>query len=443
MSARPARRRRATQLRRRTAIRSRRAPLRVAVVTGTRAEYGLFRSTLTALRASDGCELQLVATGMHLLKRFGHTLDDIRRDGYAIAARVAMQRGNGSPTDQATGLARGIAGMARFFERSRTERVVVLGDRIEALAGALAAVATGRTLIHIHGGDVAPGDFDDKLRGAITQLADLHLPATPAAARRLIAMGAPRDHVHVVGAPGLDDLFVLGAITRRRAQSARQPHDEAGRRSGVSTGPQGGGAKTGRRYTPRQSKAARSTPPSSAPDTTAAAPAALILQHAYGRSEAVEQRVMSELLRVVARRGLRRRIILPNTDRGHRGVLRAIAAHARESRAGDVEVHRSLPRAEFLRALVAADVLVGNSSCGIIEAPVAGTPSVNVGGRQRGREVGGPTVIHAAESFAALTAALERALCIRRSRSMYRRGPYGGGGAGARIAHWVLVTNGG
>lgn len=347
---------------------------------------------------------------MHLLRRFGHTIDDIRRDGHPIAARIPMQRGDGSATDQAEGLARGVAAIARFFERSRTERAVVLGDRIEALAAAFAAVATGRTLVHIHGGDVAPGDFDDRLRAAITQLADLHLPATQAAARRVIAMGANRARVHVVGAPGLDDVFQLReSLPRRRALAPRAA----------------------------RARIARRAPLVPAPSRTA-----LIIQHAHGRSDSTEQRVMRDLLRAVASRGLCRTIIFPNSDRGHRGVLRAIDAHLRESPAGEVDVHRSLPRERFLRALVDAELLVGNSSCGLIEAPVVGTPSINVGDRQRGREPGGPGVFHAGESYAAIAAAIDDALPGKRARRCFRRGPYGRGGAGARIARWVLATLG-
>ena len=134
---------------------------RIAVVTGTRAEYGLLQSTMEAITARRGMQLQLVVTGMHLLRGFGHTIDIIRRDGWSIDAEVRMQRGSDTPTDQADGLARGIAGIAAYIERASTDVVVVLGDRIEALAGALAAVTTGRLVAHIHGGDRASGGSDD------------------------------------------------------------------------------------------------------------------------------------------------------------------------------------------------------------------------------------------------------------------------------------------
>ena len=162
---------------------------RVAVITGTRAEYGVLRSVMSTIADEPRLQLQTVVTGIHLLREFGHTVDTITRDGWRIDARVKMQEGSDEPLDQAVGLSRGVAGIARFLERARTDIVLVLGDRIEALAGALAAVTTGRVLAHIHGGDVAPGDFDDSQRHAITKLAHLHLAATRRSARRIIRMG--------------------------------------------------------------------------------------------------------------------------------------------------------------------------------------------------------------------------------------------------------------
>ncbi|MCH7705352.1 MAG: UDP-N-acetylglucosamine 2-epimerase, partial [Planctomycetes bacterium] len=153
---------------------------------------------MEAINRHRRLELQLAVTGMHLLRGFGHTVNEIKRDGWRIDARVRMQRGNDDPLDQALGLSRGIAGLARFFDAARTDVVLVLGDRIEAMAAALAAVSTGRILGHIHGGDVAPGDFDDSMRHAISKLAHVHFAATRASARRLVRMGESPQRVHHV-----------------------------------------------------------------------------------------------------------------------------------------------------------------------------------------------------------------------------------------------------
>jgi UDP-N-acetylglucosamine 2-epimerase (non-hydrolysing)/GDP/UDP-N,N'-diacetylbacillosamine 2-epimerase (hydrolysing) len=360
---------------------ARRKHRRIAVITGTRAEYGVLRSVLRAIDAHPRLELQLVATGMHLLRKFGHTVDDIRADGWRVDARVPMQTGRDDPIDQAAGLSRGVAGLARYFQRAGTDIVVVIGDRIEAMAGALAAVTTGRLLAHIHGGDVAPGDFDESLRHAITKLAHLHLTATRQSMRRVRRLGEPADRVFWVGAPGLDRLREITA-----------ENGTPRRRSGT----------------------------------------ALVVQHAYGRSAAQEEQVASNVLRATAEAGLKRLIVYPNSDRGHQGVVRAIERHAHEQPNGAVRVCRSLRRDDYLRALVTADVLVGNSSSGIIEAPFAGTPVVDVGGRQAGRQVGGTGVVHAEESLESIRRALRLALGSRPRRT--GRSVYGDGFAGQRIA---------
>ncbi|RMF75966.1 MAG: UDP-N-acetylglucosamine 2-epimerase (hydrolyzing), partial [Planctomycetota bacterium] len=197
---------------------------RIAVVTGTRAEYGLLRSVIAAIDAHPRLELQLVACGMHLLEPFGRTIDDIIADGWPIARAIRMQAGDDSFGDQAFGLARGVVGLAKLFEKSPPAIVVVLGDRIEAMAGALAGVTTGRLVAHIHGGDVAPGDFDESLRHAITKLANIHLAATKAAARRIARMGEPPESIHVVGAPGLDRIreILIEQTTQRAAGPTRR-----------------------------------------------------------------------------------------------------------------------------------------------------------------------------------------------------------------------------
>jgi GDP/UDP-N,N'-diacetylbacillosamine 2-epimerase (hydrolysing) len=361
---------------------------RVAVVTGTRAEYGLLCSTMDAIRKRRGLDLRVVVTGMHLLRKFGYTVRQIVDDGWPIAARVRMQAGDDHPTDQATGLSRGVAGIAKFLESDRTDIVVVLGDRIEAMAGALAAVTTGRRVAHIHGGDVAPGDFDDRLRHAITKLADVHLAATRKAAQRIIRMGEDPERVHHVGAPGLDRLLEL--VDRRR------------------------------------------------PRPRARGKSAIVLHHPCGRPASVERRVMTAVLRAVHDAKLGATIIHPNSDRGHEGIIAAIKAFTRRRDVTDFRVIRSIDRDTYLRMLIEADALIGNSSSGIIEAATAGTPVVNIGPRQRGRERSGRAVVDADESFASIRAALAAAL--RKRPIIGAATVYGDGHAGKRIADLLHTT---
>lgn len=366
---------------------SKRARRRVVVITGTRAEYGLLRSTMTAIDKHPRLELRVVVTGMHLLKKFGATAGAIERDCWKIAAKVPMQRGDDSRLDQADGLARGIKGIAEYLERSRADLVLVLGDRIEAMAGALAATMTGRCVAHIHGGDVAPGDVDDLLRHSITKLAHIHLAATHAASARIIRLGERPENVHVVGAPGLDDLYaVAGEVGDDRERSA-----------------------------------------------------ALVLHHASGRTAEAEEKTMNAILRAVEANDLDANVIFPNSDRGHAGVIRAIERCGRSAngRPG-VRVERSLPREDYLRLLMQSRVLVGNSSSGIIEAAAAGTPCVNVGDRQKGRLRAGAVVFDAGESYNDIRRAVSNAIKLR--PPVLPRTPYGDGHAGERIAGILAET---
>ena len=354
---------------------------RVAVVTGTRADYGLLRGTIKALADRPRLDVQLIVTGMHLIKSCGYTVRDIERDGWPVAARIRMQKGDDSPTDQAEGLSRGVAGIARFLQQNQSNVVLVLGDRIEALAGALAATTTGRCLAHVHGGDVAPGDFDDPMRDAITKLAHLHLVATRDAAERVTAMGEEPFRVHVVGAPGLDDLLHSPSAT-----------------------------------------------PRSGPPTTA-----VVIIHPRGRTAELERRTMAATLRAVRMHHLDAVVIHPNTDRGCSGVVQAIdRAVADANGNGRIRVVRSLHRDAFVQHLQSCDILVGNSSSGIIEAPAMGLPVVNIGPRQNGRLRAAQTVIDAAETFESIFAALSRALARRPKKPSAT--PYGTGDAGLKIA---------
>lgn len=360
---------------------------RIAVVTGTRADYGLLRSTMEAIDRHANLSLDVVAAGMHLLPKFGRTVDEIVRDGWRVAARVRMQRGDDGALDQAEGLGRGVAGIARFLEKAQTNIVVVLGDRVEAIAGALAAVTTGRFVAHVHGGDRAPGDFDEGIRFAITKLAHLHLPATRGAARRIIRAGEDPGRVHWVGAPGLDRLTqLLHGADRLNARCGR----------------------------------------------------AIVLHHPCGRSALREHRVMRTLLKAVAQEGLTRTIIYPNSDRGHTGIIEAIESHRRLAAKGSVEVVRSLDRDTYLRLLISSDLLVGNSSSGIIEAASAGTPVVNVGSRQEGRERSGRAVLDADETGESIRRTIRQAL--RRRPIIGRSTVYGDGCAGQRIARLLAGT---
>lgn len=342
---------------------------RVCFVTGTRAEFGLMQSTLRAIAAHPKLQLQIVVTGMHLDRRRGNSKSDIR---FKIDRTVPWR--SVSNVARATGLA--IAGLADAFDELQSDIVLIVGDRVEAFAAASAAHIGGRVVAHVHGGDRALGQVDDALRHAITKLAHVHFPATKQSADRIIKLGEDRSRVHQVGSPGID-----GITAAAEKKSLRR--DRFG----------------------------------------------LLVLHPVDADDSLEYRRAGMVLRSMQRVDLDHIVIVyPNNDPGSDGIIRAWETHAANT--PEFTIYRNVPRPRFLGLMRDAAVLVGNSSSGIIEAASFGTPVVDIGPRQLGRERSG-NVVNVPYSVSAIERAVRRA--ISRTRPL-RRNVYGGQGTARRIA---------
>ena len=349
---------------------------RVAVVTGTRAEWGLLRPVCDAIRAERGLSLHFLAGGAHLLAP-ARTIDEVRAYAPALVEFPMQVAGETGRNADARAVGRGIAAIADILAVLAPDIVVVLGDRIEAFAAASAAAIGGIRVAHIHGGDRAEGVADESMRHAITKLAHVHFPASAESAHRILALGEQPETVHLVGSPSIDG---LAAIT---------PLDDA-------------------RY------------------AALGAPEFVFLMHPCGRSDETEHDDAAAALDAAIARG-RVLALAPNSDPGRAGIARAIA-----ERCGSMRIAEHLPRADFVALLRRPEIraLVGNSSAGIIEASALGARVIDIGRRQRGRERAGNVVQCAvaepaelAEAFSALARGVDGAVH-----------PYGDGAAGPRIA---------
>ncbi len=178
---------------------------KIAVITGTRADYGIYRSVLSQLSADKQVHLSLIVVGMHLSQEFGCTVDEIEKDGYCIALKANILHREDSRASMAESIGEVISKLSIGLNKLAPDILVVLGDRGEMLAGAVAATYLGIPVAHIHGGEVS-GNVDDVVRHAITKLSHLHFPATDESAQRIIKMGEEPWRVHVVGAPGIDSI---------------------------------------------------------------------------------------------------------------------------------------------------------------------------------------------------------------------------------------------
>ncbi len=368
-----------------------RRPKRIALITGTRAEFGMIETILHALSEERRLDPKLIVTGMHLLKRFGHTIDTIRESGWHVDATVRMQTGKDVGGDEGHALGRGIDGIAKALDRLKCDSVLVLGDRIEAFAGASAACLSRRLLLHSHGGDRALGDVDDRLRDAITRMAHVHLAASRDAVDRLKRMGEEPRRIHNVGAPGLDAIRAFRQWLRTNRTEAEDRLAEL----------VPGGVK---------------------------AEYALVLHHPCGRSAVEEARVMRRVVQSVEKAGLSGVIIHPNTDPGHSGIVKAIGTHTRRK---GWPSFPSLARPDYLLLAHHAALLIGNSSSGIIESAAIGVRAVNVGSRQQGRLRCGPSVVDTSENPQAIRSAIRKAL--RMPRPSPSKSVYGDGRSGTRI----------
>ena len=310
----------------------------VCVVTGTRAEYGILRPVMRAIEASANLRLQVFVTGMHLEKRHGETIAEVRRD-FEIAASMPMSPEVDTGPCVGKALGQGIAGMVEQFERLKPDVVMVLGDRVEALAGALAGLFCGGCVAHVHGGEVTRGGYDEVMRHAITKLAHLHFAATEQSMERIIRMGERAENVFLVGAPGLDEALA-GPSLEKEELAARLDVDLDGT-------------------------------------------VILVVQHPVSTRPDDAGAEMTETMEAVLDGDATVVVVYPNNDPGGRRMIEVIRGY--EGRA-NVRTFPNIARTEFLSLLRYVVVLVGNSSSGIIEAPSFALPVVNVGERQAGRE---------------------------------------------------------
>ena len=365
-------------------------PLRLLIVSGSRADFGLWLPVLRESEARPGVEAAVVVTGMHLDSRFGMTVGDVRRSGYRVAAEVPFTADADTRAEMAASLGRALEALAPVVARESPDWLLLLGDRGEQLAGALAALHLGTAVAHLHGGETTRGAVDDTLRDLISRIAHLHLVANRAAAERLTRLGEEAWRIHEVGGPGLDQLLAesggdLAAIRERHGLGTDGPY-------------------------------------------------LLIVHHPQTVGEERGVADLDAIITAVDAVGLPALALYPNADAGGRAMIERL-----QRSDGRLRSVPSLPREDFATLLAGCAALVGNSSSGIIEAPLLGVPAVNVGDRQAGR-TRGDNVLDVPADAAAIAAAIRRALDPSFRQGLSGRSPYGDGRAAPRILDLLAST---
>jgi GDP/UDP-N,N'-diacetylbacillosamine 2-epimerase (hydrolysing) len=367
---------------------------RICVVTGSRAEYGLLRWPMEAIRASADLQLQLIVTGAHLSPQFGLTYREIEADGFDIDWRAEILDGSDSAASVARSMGRALMSCGDALQQLRPDVLLVLGDRYECFAAVAAALVARVPVAHLHGGEVTSGAFDEALRHSITKMSHLHFVAAEEYRRRVIQLGEQPERVFLVGGLGVD------AATR--AKLLDRPALEAA--LGFDLG-------------------ARNL---------------LITFHPVTLSPVSSLEQVQELLAALDEfPDIVQIFTLPNADPQGLELSRRIEQHVAARH--NTHLIASLGPLRYLSCLQFVDGVVGNSSSGLTEAPSFRTGTLNIGERQSGR-LRASSVIDCSPRRDEIAAGIRRMLSPEfRLRLAEARNPYGDGGATERIVD-VLRT---
>lgn len=339
---------------------------KICVITGSRAEYGLLSSLMSAIEADNELQLQVVATNMHLSPEFGLTYREIENDGFHINKKVEMLLS--SDTANATTKSVGLAtiGFADAFEDLKPDLIVVLGDRFEILAAVTAALFYKIPVAHLHGGEITEGAYDDSIRHAITKMSHLHFTSTDEYRSRVIQLGEQPNRVFNVGAIGVENIKNTPLLSK--AELEESLGFQLGEKSLLVT---------------------------FHPVTLEHATAEMQCQNLL---DALEQFSECQII-----------FTLPNSDTDGRIIMRKIEEFTKKYNNRSI-AFTSLGKVRYLSALQYVSAVVGNSSSGIIEVPSFGIPTLNIGDRQKGR-IAANSVVHCGISKEEISEGLRSIFC--------------------------------
>ena len=371
---------------------------KVCVVVNSRANYGRIKSFLRAAMDHPDLELQLIVGASALLYRFGSAIDIIRGDGFEPQAIVHSVVDGETPVTMAKSVGLGTIELATHFEALKPDVVLTVADRFETIATAIAASYMNIPVAHTQGGEVT-GSIDENVRHAITKLSHIHFPATERAREFLLRMGERPDTIHVAGCPSIDVLV---------ENDLALPKDIFARNKGVGA------------------------------DLDISKPYVMVMQHPvtteYGEGLTQIEATLKAVDRI-GRQGMQVIWLWPNADAGSDDVAKGLRVFRDIKDPVYLHLYRNFSPEDYARLLINAVCMIGNSSSGLREAAYLGTPSVNIGTRQRGRDRA-QNVIDAPHNAEAIYRAIERQVAHGRyPRSLM----FGDGSSGKRIAD-ILAT---
>ncbi len=390
---------------------------KVAVVTTTRAEYGLLVPLMQRIVSDNGFELDLIVTGTHLSDRHGYTIDSIINDGFHISHRIDILEDDNTPYGVSLTMANAIRGFAECFRDDRPDVLVILGDRTEMLGVASAAMNEQIPIAHIHGGELTEGAVDDCVRHALTKMSHLHFTATEEYKQRVIQMGEEPDRVFNVGALGAENILNLKLMPENEIRAdigipVKMPYVM------LTYHPE----TLGTRRMPCKDESQR------VEDVCEFDEVAISLEsQIVALCDVVRER--NDLFFVVTG---------ANADVGGDRINKLLGEFCKDC--SNACFIQSLGTLRYLSAVKYASFLMGNSSSGILEAPVLGTPTINIGDRQKGR-LRAETVVDCSCTKEDILHAVSVAAQIRHIKSTM----FGNGTTSAQIIYRIrtAMTDGG
>ena len=357
--------------------------LKICIVTGSRAEYGLLLPLMKLIREEKDLELQVIATGMHLSPEFGLTYREIEKDGFNISEKVEMLISGDSEVAIAKSTGLGVMGLAEALQKQQPDWMVLLGDRFESFAAATAGHLLKIPIAHLHGGELTEGATDDAFRHSITKMAYLHFTSTEEYRQRVIQLGEDPKRVFSVGAIGLDNIKGLELLSRKDLEKSLEF-------DGIDK-------------------------------------AVLVTFHPVTLENRSSEKQVNELLAALSSYPeLKILITMPNADADGRVIGKLLQEFAARDNQR-IKCFTSLGQLRYLSLLQYVRAVIGNSSSGIIEAPSFRVPTVNIGSRQDGRYKPS-TVIDAAPDKKSIEQSMARALSDSFRQSCKKASnPYGKG----------------
>ena len=360
----------------------------IGVVTSSRADFGLLRPLMNAIKDEPELDLLIYATGLHYSNEHGRTLNEIIKAGLGDQiVNVECTYSDGSATGTAEAIATGISAFSIIYSKQKPDLIVVMGDRFDMLPGVLAAIPFNIPVAHISGGEITEGVIDDAIRHAVTKLSHLHFPSMTPYAERLIQMGEEPWRIHTVGEPGLDLIINYPTLDKEGFLLEF-------------------GFNTDR-------------------------PISLFTYHPESLYPDKSIHAIRQILNAASQIDTQILFTYPNNDPGSAEILSAIIEYVDQN--DNCKIHKSLGRDSFFNALAHCDCIIGNSSSGIVEASSFHLPVVNIGDRQKGR-ISPANVIHSSGDTAAILKAWNEALSKQfNNYCLNVENPYGDGHSTTKI----------